>query len=187
MELIWFKDYNILFNDERYLDFFPTPNMTSTQKLNAIVRMSIYMGIALSVITNNYSYLYITIVIMAITYFIFTNEKTKEHFVEYKPVCTKPESDNPFMNINLITDARDKPAACEATPEIKNQIEEKFNEKLYRDVGDLYGKNNSQREFHTMPSTTIPNNQTSFAKWCYKQSSTCKEDAVKCAPNWDVE
>ena len=27
---------------------------------------------------------------------------------------------------------------------------------LYRDVGDLYGRNNSQREFYTMPSTTFP-------------------------------
>ena len=93
------------------------------------------------------------------------------------------------MNINLITDDRKREPACIShnDGELRNDIEKKFNEKLYRNVGDLYGKNNSQREFHTMPSTTIPNKQTSYAKWLYKQSSTCKEDGVKCAPNWDVE
>jgi patatin-like phospholipase/acyl hydrolase len=53
---------------------------------------------------------------------------------------------------------------------------------LYRDVGDLYGKSNSQREFYTAPSTTIPNNQTSFAKWCYSVGPTCKERSIYCTP-----
>ena len=51
-----------------------------------------------------------------------------------------------------------------------------------RDVGDLYGKSNDQRQYYTMPSTTIPNNQTSFAKWCYGVGPTCKESSIYCAP-----
>jgi hypothetical protein len=33
-----------------------------------------------------------------------------------------------------------------------------------------------------MPSTTIPNNQTSFAKWCYSVGPTCKEKSIYCTP-----
>ena len=68
---------------------------------------------------------------------------------------------------------------------IQKDIEDKFGYNLYRDVGDLYGKSNSQREFYTMPSTTIPNNQTSFAKWCYSVGPTCKEKSIYCTPESD--
>jgi len=106
---------------------------------------------------------------------------------EYKlttPECTKPTINNPLMNINLITDKRDKPAACEYydDPEIASKVEQKFEYNLYRDVSDLYNKRNSQRQYYTTPSTTIPNEQTAFAKWLYLSPPTCKEDTIRCVP-----
>ena len=97
---------------------------------------------------------------------------------------TEPTTNNPFMNINLITDKRDKPKAVDYydNKEIKKDVTNRFNFNLYRDVSDLYNKNNSQREYYTMPSTTIPNEQTSFAKWCYRSPPTCKEDTIRCVP-----
>ena len=65
-------------------------------------------------------------------------------------------------------------------------IEDKFGYNLYRDVGDLYGKSNSQREFYTMPATTIPNNQTACAKWLYNTGPTCKEKSIYCTPEMDA-
>jgi hypothetical protein len=96
----------------------------------------------------------------------------------------KPTVENPFMNINLITDNKTKKEAPPSWNDENNQqdIEKKFDYNLYRDVGDLYGKSNSQRQYYTMPSTTIPNNQTSFAKWCYGVGPTCKEKSIYCAP-----
>lgn len=96
----------------------------------------------------------------------------------------EPTVENPFMNINLITDDKTKEAPLPSwnNDSIQQKIEDKFNYNLYRDVGDLYGKSNSQREFYTMPSTTIPNNQTSFAKWCYSVGPTCKEKSIYCTP-----
>jgi len=49
----------------------------------------------------------------------------------------------------------------------------------------LYGKSNSQRQYYQMPSTTIPNEQTSFAKWLYATGPTCKETSIYCAPQMD--
>ena len=94
----------------------------------------------------------------------------------------QPTVDNPMMNINLITDDKTKEKAPISwnNDELKEEIEDKYNYNLYRDVGDLYGKSNSQRQFYTMPSTTIPNNQTSFAKWCYSTGPTCKETSIYC-------
>jgi hypothetical protein len=98
--------------------------------------------------------------------------------------CQKPTVHNPFMNFNIITDPRKRPPGCLSydRPDIKDQIEDKFGYNLYRNVSDLYGKSNSQREYYTMPSTTMPNDQTAYAKWLYNTGSTCKENTIKCAP-----
>lgn len=192
---IFFKNYDVLFNDQRYLEFWPGAHLTMTEKMNAIVRLSIYISVLLSVITQKYTYVYIAIFTILVVYFLYTNEQTKEHFefirnigsgcgqnsVEQPPAdYTVPTNDNPFMNINLITDDRNKPLPAPATEEIKNEIEEKFNHSLYRDTDSLYNTANSQREFYTVANNKIPNDQTTFAKWLYKVDSTCKENNLKC-------
>ena len=59
-----------------------------------------------------------------------------------------------------------------------------FNKNLYRDLTDVYGKNNSQRQFYTTPITTVPNDQNSFANWLYRSEKTCKEgDGNRCSAN----
>jgi hypothetical protein len=198
----WLNDYKILFIQERLIDFFPTISMTLIQKLNAIMRMAIYLSIGLYLISGTYQYLYIMILIGAFTCFIYYTQKdnvelyfnsnkvnddqnmiAKSKFDEQK-IDIKPTVSNPFMNINLITDnkTQSEPKKSWNDQDLKKDIEDKFGYNLYRDVGDLYGKSNSQRQYYTMPSTTIPNNQTSFAKWCYSVGPTCKEKSIYCTP-----
>ena len=197
---IWFKDYKILFDKTQLSKFIPTVNMTNIEKLNACFRLSIYLGIALFLFTGKSEYLLIIILVALFTYFIYNYQKdnmelffnsfNNSNFNKIQKSLMKEESkieptvNNPFMNIDLIADDKTKKAAPISwnDKEIKEKIEDKYNYNLYRDVGDLYGKSNSQRQFYTMPSTTIPNNQTSFAKWCYSTGPTCKETSVYCAP-----
>lgn len=87
--------------------------------------------------------------------------------------CTEPTKDNPLMNVN-IGDDPNKPPPCEYTDEIKENINEKFNYNLYRDVDDLFERHNSQRQYFTMPE----NNQKEFAEWLYKAPETCKESSL---------
>lgn len=101
--------------------------------------------------------------------------------------CVMPTTNNPFMNFNYISDNYHRPPACEAflyndpqSKKVRKQVEDKFNERLYRDVGDLYSKRNGQREFYSISYNGIPD-QTSFAKWLYKwPGPTCKENSLKC-------
>ena len=52
------------------------------------------------------------------------------------------------------------------------------------DVNDIFGKNNSQRQFYTVPGNQVPNDQGSFAQWCYGQPKTCKEgNKLACLSN----
>ena len=90
--------------------------------------------------------------------------------------CKIPTKDNPFMN-PLLTDKRTNKKACKSynNREIQKQINNNFNNRLYKDVSEVFNKNNSQRSFYTVPSTTFPNDRDKFTKWLYKLPKTCKE------------
>lgn len=102
--------------------------------------------------------------------------------------CRSSSSENPFMNIQLgdftqcpATDPLLDVAACNADDEdVKNDMRVNFNHELFRDVDELWEKHNSQRQFYTMPNTTVPTNQTEFARWLYRTPEICKENTQNC-------
>ncbi len=189
----WYDDMKILFDQPD--EFYPSYDMNLVQKLNAITRLALYIGIILTLLTFNYLYLYIPLGVGLFTIFIYKMQKEniEKFFADYdrsscdlnKP-CTEPTTSNPFMNFNYITDDRFRAPACKSfdNKQVKEEIEDKFNYNLYRDVGDLYSKNNSQREYYTMPSTEVISDQTSFAKWLYNSPPVCKEENTRCAGEW---
>ena len=42
-------------------------------------------------------------------------------------------------------------------------------------MGDATNFENSMRNFYTMPSTTIPNNQKAFSEFCYGNMKSCRD------------
>lgn len=110
--------------------------------------------------------------------------------------CTEPTLDNPFMNMTMKDylnydesgRIRERPNACDtADPQIKKAIDNKFNNNLFKDVNDVFGKFNSERQFHTMPWTDIiPDINGDFKNWLYKTPKTCKEDQDYCLLYEDI-
>lgn len=204
-DTIWYKDIEILIKHAN--EFVPLKDHTIEEKLNAIMRGSIYISILLYMYYNDTQYFYIAIMTGLLTFFVYSQysrkdkqepthqeQSTIEKFEE--GTCTKPTIDNPFMNatmkdyMNLDKNGKivDRPPACDVEePEIKKQMDDYFNNNLYRDVDDVFGKMNSQRQFFTMPWTTIPNDPNlDFAKWLYLNPKTCKEDQDYCLRQEDV-
>ena len=110
--------------------------------------------------------------------------------VQYeRAICKKPSTNNPFMNKllkDITTYPELSPSPCNADDDqIEEKINECFNEDLYRDVDDLFNRRNSQREFYTVPHSN-PNDQKSFAEWCYKKDDICKIDQSKCLKYEDL-
>jgi len=219
---IWINDITILVKTDRLIEFIPNVEMDNQRKTNALIRLSLYVGILLSIVNKNYLYLYIPIIALAISYalYIFTssdylnntttsensnqNEKnTETQYAEEDDIdfdqivdgfensddfsnnkCIKPSPNNPFMNV-LPTDTRKRIQACRSYNKPINQdINKHFDSKLYKDVSDIFNNRNSQRQFYTMPSTTIPNDQETFSKWLYLTPPTCKEgNGNQCVAN----
>lgn len=174
--------------------------------MNSIMRLCIYISLLLFAYGRKHEYLFIAVGGGLFTYYIYKNKSESEKqnrrvseemskiegFMDVE--CSKPTLDNPFMNATMkdymnIKDGKivDRPPACDiSAPGVKEDIDKLFNNNLYRDVDDVFGKMNSQRQFYTMPSTTIPNDRESFQKWLYDSPMTCKEDQNYCLRNEDI-
>ena len=119
---------------------------------------------------------------------------------------TEPTVTNPAMNV-LLTEIDDNPNRKTAAPcynkIVENDINEKtkefitnnfddktnIDERLFKDLGDSFVFDQSMRTWSCTPNTTIPNDQKSFAEYCYGDMVSCKEgDEFACTrsapPHW---
>lgn len=97
-----------------------------------------------------------------------------------KKQCQDPTKENPFMNVlmNEYVDRPKRPKACDIQDtRVKEKAERLFtkaNSGLVRESDDVYHRKASSRQFVTNPITSIPNDQTNFAKWLYHSPPECK-------------
>ena len=92
------------------------------------------------------------------------------------------------MNV-LLTEIDDNPKRPEAAPAYEPSIENEINNsvadpRLFQDLGDSIAFNQSMRNFYSMPSTTVPNDQQAFANFLYGNMPSCKEgNVMQCTKN----
>ena len=90
--------------------------------------------------------------------------------------CVKPTQDNPFMNPSLIGYNKKYESCSIENKKIKENIDHYFNSNVFRETDDLYDKSLLDRQFYTVPSTTIPNNREKLTSWLYERGPSCKEN-----------
>jgi hypothetical protein len=189
-ERIWYQSPATLFADERYLNFVPVPHTTLAEQLNASLRFALYFGVILIVMQHSVIGLYVPLVTAAVTYVMYTADhyvdaqraaKMEALDVQRDPIrrrlCTRPTLDNPFMNVLVSDYARfpERPEPCDITrPAVVNKAESYFAVDLYKDGDDIFDRNANSRQFYTVPGSTIPNDQGTFADWLYNPGPTCK-------------
>ncbi len=106
------------------------------------------------------------------------------------PSETSPTARNPFMNV-LVDEYYynpGRPAAADITSDgVKLQLDDFFRTEFNRDPTDVFGRAQSQRQFVSMPASTIPNDAGSYQDWLYKlPGKTCKEGGREsCFPGTD--
>ena len=122
----------------------------------------------------------------------FSNEKSRYSKINYelnenlkKNKAREPTADNPYMNIVFsdYLDGGNVPEPLNSSDENVDTQDKSlnlYNSTIYRNIEDVFERQNSQRLFYTLPVVTIPNNQTEFARWLYDTGPRCKEDTSKC-------
>jgi len=209
----WLADPQILWTQAT--EFFPFTQhdqRCTAAALNSFTRFGLYLGILLTLVRMELSWLFVGVAFAAFAagawYYMDARGSTREGFAdteapivdssklngEYIPDVigevgrTNPTAANPFMNV-LISEISDNPyrdpAASVESRRIKNELDSYFETMFASDPGDTFQHTQSQRQWVTMPSTTIPNDQESFQDWLYRTpGQTCKEgNMAVCYPD----
>jgi hypothetical protein len=193
----WYDDPSVLIAPGSFFEIFPSRKYDMTRKLNALVRLSLYYAVIMYVYQKDRKYLVLPLIVLGVTWLVYYKQEDSQKQQIYKQSvnnqlqdlvqlndlqteCQVPTKDNPFMNPEIIDFGNDEPAKPKSCPSYNNvgvqrRVEDLFNEDLYRDVTDIFGKENSQRQYYTVPGSQIPNDQGGFAQWLYGTPKTCKE------------
>jgi len=164
--------------------------MTFENKLIIIGNFIIFLSLISSLIFRDISFILLGLILIVFLIYIndYNNSVSKENretldinnrAIINNKICIKPNKENPFMNPNIIDydNLNNNIKSCSIDSKtIKKSIDNYFKTPVYKDVIDIYDKNFSDRQFYTMPSTTIPNDRETLGKWLYGRGKTCKEN-----------
>ena len=200
---IFIDNPGILVDKNHIFDFIPDIKASTEERINAIVRFSLYFSIVLMIFKNNYRYSYIFVATLIISYFfydtnrenfvgtnnaesssennnsnsLFCKDKAKDDKEEMENSvnrnCDEPKCDNLFMNVLPTDDFSKKKPACSYTKEISKKVNNGFYNKFKKDVNTFYNQDFGMRQFYSMPNTQVPNDQGTFAKWLYNTPVSC--------------
>jgi hypothetical protein len=186
---VWYNDVAVLWKDGRLREFFPAVDQTPEERVNALVRLIAYASVLSFAYNNHLRTLVIGGGIIAVVSLAFKpnrNERYPSSATDPvttaqalgSPPCTKPTRDNPFGNF-LLTDDTSRAPAC-MYDDVKDDVHKHFNEGLIRNATDVYQKENSQRQFMTMPVTSTIPDTAAFANFLYGGMRSCKVDPSYC-------
>ena len=187
-EQFWIHDHCILFKKSKLMELWPYKHMTYNQQLNATSRFIIMVSLIGYMLLNNYIILLFGALMLILIATVYKYNKTRtlesmSNKLEGNNVQHNYSSKNPFQNV-LMTDFEDNPTRLGVPTEygekeeaMTNNEVKKFileNNKDNEDIHKIFGTlgnemefENSMRNFHVNPSTTIPNSQSDFLKFCY--------------------
>ena len=181
-EQIWYKDPVVLFSRESWYKFVPMTDMKVPEALNSVLRFTIYFTIIMAATTAETQYLMIIPIVMLATALfdqLLPEGTTLESFsiktnsTVSESGYTMPTDNNPFMNV-LLTEIIDNPNRPDAAPTDRKDVRQKIlksfqhTNDIYMDSTDLFDQRQAMRTFHTIQSSTIPNNFDDFKKWLAK-------------------
>lgn len=181
MEKFYINDYSILIKN--WYHIFPNKNMSRNEILNSLTRFGVLAILLFIIIRSNIYWYIIPITSIILSLYlginndsIKTDQIIKNTNIDKINKCRLPTINNPYMNI-LSNDSKVKLPACEYD---KNLVDKYYKFNLYQNSNDIFENKNLERQFYTVPITTIPNDTLEFGKWLYNTNGNCKYDGTRC-------
>ena len=178
-----------IFRSDKLFEFWPTATQTAKERVAATTRFVIYAMTILYLIKRDARILALGILVLAVLYFLFTSNmipdgQVRPAFSDGRPpwfgrdAVTMPTFDNPMANV-LYTDYTDRPDRPPAAwyPSVAQEVAREW-----EFIHPFEKKRDAERNFYTAPSSSIPNDQTSFAEASFgpKFGPFCKDGSGPC-------
>lgn len=202
--VFWLNNPLMLVDKNHITELWPKKNNSLEEKLNAMTRFIIVLSLLGFLISGSAKVLVSGVVTLAIIVLLYLSRSKKkainiedlkkegftnrEVYDSVKSNFTTPKKENPLMNV-LMNEYDDNPQRKAAAPSFNKEVDTNINEsvkknliedqgvdeRLFQDLGDNFVFDQSMRNFYTTANTRIPNDQKSFAEYCYGTMVSCKE------------
>lgn len=188
----WLDQPSILTQYDRLIEFLPLDDHTENERLNAISRFVLYLGVLMTLYRKDFR-IFVPVAIVPLLAIAFYRFKLQQDgSLTHEPMtneaaCKRPTRNNPFMNPSMVDYGSGvhsvKP--CEG-PSIDTLKQQRFEEDLIRDERDIFGKGQGRLNFNTIPGGTVPPDADgSFRRFLMGKAlteKTCKEKHGNCKP-----
>ena len=182
-----------IIRSDKLLEFWPSARQTPRDRAAATARFVIYASVIVWLFNRDARVFALAGLVIAILYYLSSTNMLSsgarrpvwadgtQSSVFREPV-TMPTIDNSMGNV-LMTDYVDNPDRPAAAwyPSVKQEVTNEWAR-----IHPFERRRDAERNFYTMPSTTIPNDQTGFAEASYgkKFPPMCKDGAdFACDPD----
>ena len=163
-----------VFRSSELLQFWPSASQSARERVSATTRFVLYAVCLVYVITRDARVFALGAVVMAVLYYLWSSNMISDGKMRssigdgrassiIRPNVTLPTVENSMGNV-LLTDYVDYPdrPAVAWYPSMRTQVQQAWSE-----IHPFERQRDAERNFYTMPSSTIPNDQTGFAQAAY--------------------
>ena len=173
-----------IFRSDELLNFWPSGTQTAKERTSATARFVIYASLLVFMINRDVRVLALGGLVLAILYYLYSANMIRDGKIRsahgntrlagpLRDHVTMPSLDNPMGNVLMTdyTDHPDRPAAA-WYPSVRQEVQNEWAR-----IHPFERRRDAERNFYTMPNTTIPNDQTGFAQACHGKpfSPFCKD------------
>ena len=183
-----------VFKSSDLLTFWPTATQTADQRVAATTRFILYAMVIVYIINRDARVFALGGIALAIVYYMWTTNMIKDggnlrptlgdarYSTVFRPDATLPTTENVMGNVLLsdYVDNPDRPAAA-WYPSVRDKVQEAWSQ-----IHPFERQRDAERNFYTMPSSTIPNDQTGFAQAAYGKPFSAKchdQGGAACDPD----
>lgn len=205
MDSFWIDNPSVLLKSDQIYQLWPTKNLSFPQKLNAITRLIILLS-CVSILFTESIQIFVTGVVCIFLLVLFYHWKKNGlegfqeqlHELEHEQLKERViEKENPFHNVLVNEYGTKHPGrkpieqsdVKEVYENVKENVIEGFeskdeyekedlNDKLFKNLGDNFAFEQTMRNYISNPNTDVTNAQNEFAKYCFGEMKSIKEDWI---------
>ena len=186
-------DPKAVFKTNDLLKFWPTSTQSADERVSATTRFILYAVCVVYLINRDPRVFALGVVALSILYYMWTTNMIKDGKLRttigdgrmsnmFRKDVTLPTLENPMGNVllNEYVDYPDRPSAP-WYPSMRAQVQQAWSQ-----IHPFERQRDAERNFYTVPATTIPNDQTGFAQEAYGKpfASKCHDQGgYSCNPD----
>jgi len=163
-----------IFKTSDLMKFWPTATQSADERVSATTRFVLYAMCIVYIINRDPRIFALGGIALAILYYMWTSNMIKDGKLRstigdarrssvFRSNVTLPTVENSMGNVLLsdYVDNPDRPAAA-WYPSVRTQVQQAWSQ-----IHPFERQRDAERNFYTMPASTIPNDQTGFAQAAY--------------------